>query len=542
MAVHFLDYEIQSNNYSTNEMKEIFDERNRFKRWMKIEVILSEVESDFDIIPKRAADHIRKTMDNPNINWEKIAISYSKNFNSLIPVLDEVRRLCGEPYNNYLHYGTTTQDIIDTSQMLEIKEAIKIFDKKLSSIKGKLIKIIEESGNFSMIGRSHGQYAVPITLGYKLTIWLCEIERHIERLKSWRKRGLKGQFGGATGSHNLLGEKGVLVGEKLMEKLGLNYSKISWQNSRDDIAEFASILSLISGSMDKISGEIYLLGKTDVAEIREGKTKEAGSSTMPHKKNPVLCERIGAISYHINAMVQVILNTISHEHERDPRKLWAEWLTIPSLCIYLDFVLSNMDDILTNLCIYPDTMMGNLNKYKNEIISEYVLSCLTKTLDKKVAKEVLNDILSTSKNNKKDIIEIIKEDTVLQNYFDDKMLFIIANPHKYNGICESVKKILYLEEKRRKKMKISVKYLTKVQKILGKKKEGFEINEETTIKSFIDNYLLREHDALKELFFSNNTFNDEILIFLNDSQEDINSSTKLCEGDNLTFMVAISGG
>ena len=312
--------------------------------------------------------------------------------------------------------------------MLEIKEVIEIYNRRLLSIKNKLIKIIEESGNFSIIGRSHGQYAVPITLGYKLAIWLNEIERHIERLELWKKRGLYGQFGGATGSHNLLGEKGILVGEKLMKKLGLNYSKISWQNSRDNIAEFASILSLINGSIDKMSGEVYLLGKTDVAEIREGKTKEAGSSTMPHKKNPVLCERIGAISYHINAMVQVILNTVSHEHERDPRKLWAEWLAIPSLCIYLDSILNNMEDILTNLCIYPDVMMENLNKYKNDIISEYILSCLSKSLDKKNAKEVLNNIMKISKDTKKDVIEIIKNDSKLCNYFNEEMLSIIEKP------------------------------------------------------------------------------------------------------------------
>lgn len=286
MIVHFLDYEIQSNNYSTREMKEIFDEKNRFRRWMKIEVILSEIEGELDIIPKDVADYIKKAMENPSINWEKISDSYAKNFNSLIPVLDEIRRLCGEPYNNYLHYGATTQDILDTSQMLEIKEAIKIYDKRLLSIKAKLVKIIEESGSFPMIGRSHGQYAVPITLGYKLAIWLNEIERHIERLESWKQRGLYGQFGGATGSHNLLGEKGISVGKRFMERLGLKYSNISWQNSRDSIGEFASILALISGSMDKISGEIYLLGKTDVGEIKEGKTKEAGSSTMPHKKIP----------------------------------------------------------------------------------------------------------------------------------------------------------------------------------------------------------------------------------------------------------------
>lgn len=451
MIVHFLDYEIQSNNYSTREMKEIFDEKNRFRRWMKIEVILSEIEGELDIIPKDVADYIKKAMENPSINWEKISDSYAKNFNSLIPVLDEIRRLCGEPYNNYLHYGATTQDILDTSQMLEIKEAIKIYDKRLLSIKAKLVKIIEESGSFPMIGRSHGQYAVPITLGYKLAIWLNEIERHIERLESWKKRGLYGQFGGATGSHNLLGEKGISVGKRFMERLGLKYSNISWQNSRDSIGEFASILALISGSMDKISGEIYLLGKTDVGEIKEGKTKEAGSSTMPHKKNPVLCERIGAISYHINAMVQVILNTSSHEHERDPRKLWAEWLAIPSLCIYLDSMLSSMEDILANLCIYPDTMIENVNKYKNDIISEYVLSCLSKSLEKQKAKEILNNILKLSKKETKDMVEIINNSPNLRDYFNEEMLSIIRNPYQYNGICEKIREEILFKIKREEK-------------------------------------------------------------------------------------------
>ena len=197
-----------------------------------------------------------------------------------------------------------------------------------------------------------------------------------------------------------------------------------------------------------MSGEVYLLGKTDVAEIREGKTKEAGSSTMPHKKNPVLCERIGAISYHINAMVQVILNTVSHEHERDPRKLWAEWLAIPSLCIYLDSILNNMEDILTNLCIYPDVMMKNLNKYKNDIISEYVLSCLSKSLDKKNAKEVLNNIMKISKDTKKDVIEIIKNDSKLCNYFNEEMLSIIEKPYKYNGICEKIREDILFKIKK----------------------------------------------------------------------------------------------
>ncbi|CAL7911462.1 class-II fumarase/aspartase family protein [Fusobacterium necrophorum] len=448
---HITNSKFYGKFYNTEKMNIIFDDEKRMQRWLDVEVALLESQCELDIVPKYIVDKLKEVADIKKLDCNEIKKGIENTGHSLFPLLKEWGKNLTSEYTNYIHYGATTQDIEDTSQMLEIKEAIKIYDKRLLSIKAKLVKIIEESGSFPMIGRSHGQYAVPITLGYKLAIWLNEIERHIERLESWKKRGLYGQFGGATGSHNLLGEKGISVGKRFMERLGLKYSNISWQNSRDSIGEFASILALISGSMDKISGEIYLLGKTDVGEIKEGKTKEAGSSTMPHKKNPVLCERIGAISYHVNAMVQVILNTSSHEHERDPRKLWAEWLAIPSLCIYLDSMLSSMEDILANLCIYPDTMIENINKYKNDIISEYVLSCLSKSLEKQKAKEILNNILKLSKKETKDMVEIINNSPNLRDYFNEEMLSIIRNPYQYNGICEKIREEILFKIKREEK-------------------------------------------------------------------------------------------
>lgn len=150
-------------------------------------------------------------------------------------------------------------------------------------------------------------------------------------------------------------------------------------------------------------------------------------------------------------MVQVILNTSSHEHERDPRKLWAEWLAIPSLCIYLDSMLSSMEDILGNLCIYPDTMIENVNKYKNDIISEYVLSCLSKSLEKQKAKEILNNILKLSKKERKDMVEIINNSPNLRDYFNEEMLSIIRNPYQYNGICEKIREEILFKMKREEK-------------------------------------------------------------------------------------------
>ena len=440
MSVTYIDYEIQENIFSTPEIKTVFDETARIQRWLTIEATLAEVQAEYGAIPPEAAAEIRKWAVLDHLDLEKIKQDYRNGRNSIIPVIKALSDRCSDDHGEYVHYGITTQDVVDTGQMLELKEVLSVLYRDTRQVEAMLLKMAETHSTTVMIGRTHGQYALPITFGLKVSVWIDELRRHIERIKSLASRILVGQLSGPVGTFSALGEQALDISAVTLQRLGLSFSPIAWHVSRDNIAEFSAVLTMLSASIAKIANEIFQLSKSDVLELEEGAGagKKMSSSAMPHKNNPVLSQRIIVIAKHVRALSGVVMESMVHENERDPRSLWAEWLSIPQISIYTAASLDNMLKLLQNLTIHPEQMKFNLQKLGEYIASEHLMMKLSRSMGKMCAQEKLHTLMQLTKTAQVSLKEALLSDAEIGPLLDEEDLKIIENPAQYIGQSQNI--------------------------------------------------------------------------------------------------------
>jgi len=455
MPAHFIDFEIQKDVFSTKELRDLFDEKARFQRWLDIEAALAYTQGKMGIIPQEAADEICNKSKMKYLNIEEIKDEYKINRNSLLPILKGLRNACSNGYGEYVHYGATTQDIIDTGQILEIKEMLSIVYRDLREIESILIDLAEKHLHTPMIGRTHSQHALPITFSLKVSVWMKEIRRHIQRTKSLSSRVLIGQLSGAVGTMAAFGENAEQLVKDTLNRIGLQSSNVSWHTARDNIVEVSTCFCMAVCTVAKIANEIFQLGKTETLELREPPTKTMGSSTMPHKRNPVLSERIIVLSKHVRALSSLVMETMMHENERDPRSLWAEWLSIPQLSIYTGTALKYAIDILKGLEVCPGKMKENLYKYGGFAVSERVLFKLGEYMGKMHAQEKLHNAIQQAENKGISFKKALADDPEIMKYLNEYDLDIIEHPEQYIGnavntatsVLKELKKIRGVEQK-----------------------------------------------------------------------------------------------
>lgn len=435
MSAHPIDYEFQANIYSTPELAALFDENSRIERWLRFEAALAQSQAEVGVIPEEAAVEIGRKASLASLDPALIREGYATSRNSLIPVLNALRRACKEPHGDYVHYGATTQDVIDTGEMLALREALSIARRDLEAIKGHLIRLARTYRDTPMIGRTHGQQALPITFGAKASIWLAEVHRHCERADSLQGRIFRGQLSGAVGSMAALGPSATEVKRRTMEKLALKVGPDSWHTARDDIGELCASFTMIAATMAKIANEIVLLGRTELGELREpviGRST-AGSSTMPHKRNPVLCQRVVALASHVRGLLSVVMEAMIHENERDPRALWSEWLAVPQMAIYTCASLSSMAAVLSNLEVFPERMLANLHMQRDMVASEWLLFRLAEKIGKTQAQETVRSLLAQTTSSKQPLTDLLRARPELVSVISDKDLSIVEMPERYTG-------------------------------------------------------------------------------------------------------------
>lgn len=450
MPAHFIDFEIQEDVFSTSELRNLFDEKARFQRWLDIEAALAHTQGKMGIIPQDAADEICNQSRMKCLNIEEIKNEYKINRNSLMPILKGLRKACRNGYGEYVHYGATTQDIIDTGQILEIKEMLSIVYRDLREIESILVDLAKKHLHTPMIGRTHSQHAIPITFSLKVSVWIKEIRRHIQRVKSLSSRVLIGQLSGAVGTMAAFGENAEQVIKDTLNHIGLQSSNVSWHTARDNIAEVSTCFCMAVSTVAKIANEIFQLGKTETLELREplAKTKTTGSSTMPHKRNPVLCERIIVLSKHVRALSNVVMETMMHENERDPRSLWSEWLSIPQLSIYTGAALKYAIDILKGLEVYPEKMKANLYKYGDFAASEQVLFKLGECMGKMRAQERLHHAIQQAERQGISFKKALANDPEIIKHLNEDDLDIIEHPEQYIGNAVNIVTSVLKEHKK----------------------------------------------------------------------------------------------
>jgi len=434
MPSHPIDYEINPNVFTTPELSKIFDEKTRYQRWLDFEAALAAAQAELDVIPQDAAEEIQKKARVESLDLDFIREGYSRSGNSLIPLINGLRKACDHGHGEFVHYGTTTQDVLDTAQTLEIKAVVNLLYRDLRPLEDQCLALARRHRETPIIARTHGQQALPTTFGLKAAVWSGEIRRHIQRIKSISPRIIVGQLSGAVGTMAALGPHAPEIAKRTMDRLELRHEVLPWHNSRDNIAELASIFSLMTITLAKIANEIFQLQKREIDELREpAPVKASASSTMPHKRNPVICQRIVALSKHVRYLSATVVESMAHEHERDARCLWSEWLAVPQLCIYTGTTLTYMLKIVSGLEVRTEQMMANLSMHKAAVCSEWLLFRLRDRLGKSKAQDKARSLLQKAGGNEGSLEDIVMNDPEMAEGLTPQDLSYLDHPEQYIG-------------------------------------------------------------------------------------------------------------
>ena len=339
----------------------------------------------------------------------------------------------------FVHWGATSQDVIDTALVLQMRDGLREFDAALRKLSDALVTKIKQHRNTLMVGRTMLQQALPITLGFKMAGWLDGITRHRQRLMEFRPRALALQFGGAVGTLASLGNQGQTVAKELARELDLALPDIAWHSQRDRVVEVATLLGLITGSLGKIARDISLSMQTEIGELSEPtQVGRGGSSTMPHKRNPVACAAILSAAIRVPGLVATMLSAMPQEHERALGGWQAEWETLPEIFDLTFTALKNTIDVIGGLEIDAKRMEANLNASHGLIMAEAVSMTLAQFVGKAGAHRIVEQACHRAQRDAKPLLEILTEDVSVSAHLSMSQLNEIMNPANYLGTTEKI--------------------------------------------------------------------------------------------------------
>lgn len=341
--------------YTDPEMANVWTDENRFRKWLDVEIAVSEVLAELGEIPAEAALKIRK---NASFSLERIYEIEKDTHHDVVAFTTAVAETLG-PESRFVHLGLTSTDIVDTAQALQLRQACDLIELVLKSLLETLRQKALDYQDTLMMGRTHGIHAEPTSLGLKITVWYCEMERNLERFRLARQAIEIGKISGPVGTFSHLPPR---VEELACKKLGLGFAKASTQTlQRDRHAEFSCTLAIIGSTYDKIATEIRHLQRTEVGEVGEPfATGQKGSSSMPHKRNPIGSENISGLSRVLRSNAMVALQNVPLWHERDISHSSAERIILPDSTTLLHYMTIRLTKILSNLVVHPKRMQQNL--------------------------------------------------------------------------------------------------------------------------------------------------------------------------------------
>ncbi len=421
--------------YGRQEIRQIFDEEYKLQMMLDVESALARAQAKLEDIPQEAAEEITQKANITFVKPSRVKEIEREINHDVMAVVKALTEQC-EDAGKYIHLGATSNDITDTALALQLKKFIVYLEKDLDRLKQVLIDLAEKHKHLVCVGRTHGQHSVPTTYGLKFAIYATEIQRHIERLRECKKRILVGQITGAVGTQAALGRNAVKIQNYVMKDLGLKAVIVSNQIiQRDRHAEFIFDLALMSESLNKIATEIRNLQRTEIAEVSEGfGKKQVGSSTMPHKRNPIHSERICGLSRIIKANSLAALDNIPLWHERDLTNSSPERIIIPEACILTDYIMNLSIELLEDLVFDYDNIERNLHMSQGRIMAESVMILLVqKDMGRQDAHELVRDCAMKSFEKKVPFIEILSKNTEIVKYVTANELEIALDPERYTG-------------------------------------------------------------------------------------------------------------
>ena len=427
---------IDTGRYGTAEMRGIFEEEARVQKMLDVEAALAWAHGEVGNIPRRDAEKIVAAASLKHVKLSRVKEIEREIRHDVASLVRALAEACG-PSGAYVHLGATSYDIVDTANALQFKDALGLIEKRLDAFEKILMGKALKYKATLMVGRTHGQHALPITLGFKFAVWMREISRHIQRLRQCKERVLVGKMSGAVGTQAGLGTHAMKIQELVMQKLGVKLADISTQIvQRDRHAELVCLLVMIASSLENFATEIRELQRPEIGELFESfeVEKQVGSSTMPQKQNPELCERICGLARIVRSLAVPALEDVTTWHERDLTQSSAERFIFPEACILTDYMLFLMNNIVANLRVDEQRMLQNMEVTQGRFMSEAVMVTLTKKdVNRQEAHELLRKLTIKSEIEKRDFKEILLEDKAVSKELSKKEITDVLNPRNYLG-------------------------------------------------------------------------------------------------------------
>ena len=436
-----LDSILLQNTFSTPEIRLIWSDENKVSKQLAVEVALAKIEGELGIIPKTAAQQIIEKAKVEHLNLLALQKESAQKRHSLIALIHALQELVGTEAGEYVHYGVTTQDIVDTGIMLQTKEAYDVIVQHSKALIQTVAALAQKHRSTLMMGRTHGIHAIPITFGVKLAIWLDELLRNHKRLRQLEcNEVFVGSISGAVGTYAAFDGRGIEVERLTLAELGLVVPNISWQPSRDRFSEFATTLGIYAGTLGKIGHELFTLMKTEINEIHEPFRKgEIGSSTMPQKRNPALIEGVASLTQPIFSDDSVILQSMLIDGERDAIHWRNEWVALPEITSYLDAQLVQLTYILSELEVNTVQMRKNLDIQGSLPYSERIMFKLGKVIGKQTAHELVYQAAMKAIENHDDFISLLYQEPTVSTHFSKETIQSWIVPE--NNIGENLAKV-----------------------------------------------------------------------------------------------------
>ncbi len=436
---------IDTGRYGTAEMRRIFDEKNRLEKMLKVEAALAWAQGMVGNIPKEDATMIAKKASTKYVRLKRVKRIEEEIRHDVMALVKALAEVCGSS-GAYVHLGATSSDILDTATALQLKEAVELIEKRLINLESVLMTRAEKHKRSIMMGRTHGQHALPTTLGFKFAVWTREVARGIQRLRDCKDRLLVGKMSGAVGTQAGLGSNALKIQHLVMENLGIEAADISTQIvQRDRYAELTCILAIAASTLDNMASEIRELQRPEIGEVFEPfGWKQVGSSTMPHKRNPMICERICGLAKILRSLVSAALENVPTWHERDLTQSSCERFVIPEECILIDYMLVLITYVLEGLEVDEERMQHNMKLTQGRMMSEAVMLALAKKgIGRQRAHELVRELAIKSHMEQLPFKRVLLDNDTIQKMLNKKEIEEVMNPRNYLGTAlEQIEQVM----------------------------------------------------------------------------------------------------
>ena len=423
--------------FSTEGMQSIFSDRNTIQRMLDVEAALARALAVEDVIPQMAVAAIVSSCRADLMDADALTKSLSSAGNLAIPLVKQLTAAVANTDPDaarYVHWGATSQDVIDSGRVLQLRDAIDLITTDLAALANTLASLTHQHRATIMMGRTWMQHAQPTTLGLKIVGWLDAIMRHQDRLQALRTRVCVLQFGGAAGTLASLGDSGLTVATALAKDLSLALPALPWHTHRDRMGEVATTFGLLTGTLGKIARDIALHAQTEIAELAEPLAQgRGGSSTMPHKRNPVACSAVLACAMRVPALVSTMLTAMVQEQERALGGWQAEWETLPEIASLTSAALNQLREVTSGLSVDAARMRSNIDITQGLVMAEAVSLALAQHVGRAVAHELIEEACHQAVASGRSLLEVLKSDPRMPEEFLSSHLESLFDPARYLG-------------------------------------------------------------------------------------------------------------